>query len=157
MTKSIGDSGGDDLDRSLQRWLLAGLILLALLVAAFPAYRVAEGSRRADAIVRRHGAEILMGRSLWSANCASCHGRLGEGATAPALNSKEFFEVATEQQMHHIIQGGVPGTAMGAWWNEFGGSLTDQQVRAIVAYLLSWSHTAPSRPDWRSPPPPRGD
>lgn len=94
-----------------------------------------------------------MGRPLWNANCASCHGREGQGIDAPALNAKEFFEVASEQQIHHIIQSGVPGTEMGAWWNEFGGPLTDEQVHAIVAFLQSWEATAPSRPDWRNPSP----
>ena len=28
-----------------------------------------------------------------------------------------------------IIRGGIPGTAMPAWWNEYGGPLTDQQIR----------------------------
>ena len=143
----------DALERSLGRWLFAGAFILVLLVAAFPAYRAVEGNRRADALTRRRAAEIAMGRPLWSANCASCHGRNGQGVDAPALNSKEFFEVASEQRIHHIIQAGVPGTEMGAWWNEFGGPLTDEQVRAIVAYLLSWSANAPSRPDWRNPSP----
>lgn len=145
--------GREALDRSLGRWLLTGVFLLVLLVAAFPAYRTVEGSRRADALARRRAAEITTGRLLWGANCSSCHGDSGEGDEAPALKSKEFFEVATEQQIHHVIQGGVPGTDMDAWWNEFGGPLTDEQIRAIVAYVLSWSSTAPSRPEWRGPSP----
>jgi heme/copper-type cytochrome/quinol oxidase subunit 2 len=32
-----------------------------------------------------------------------------------------------------------------------GGPLTDEQVRAVVAHILSWKATAPSRPDWREP------
>lgn len=144
----------EELQRSLGHWLIAGGFILVLLVAAFPAYRFVEGSRRAEALTRRQIAEVGMGAALWVANCASCHGRTGQGIDAPALNSREFFEVASEQRIHHIIQSGVPGTEMAAWWNEFGGSLTDEQVHAIVAYLLSWAATAPSRPDWRNPPPP---
>lgn len=151
MSPAAAPSESEDLDRSLMRWLRAGLLLLVLLVAAFPAYRAFEGNRRADALARRRAAEIAMGRPLWNANCASCHGDRGEGPDAPALNSKEFFEAASEQLIHHVIQAGVPGSGMNAWWNEFGGSLTDEQIRAIVTYVLSWSSTAPSRPDWRNP------
>jgi len=145
------DRATERLDESLGRWLVAGVVLLALLVAAFPAYRAVEGQRRSEAFAQRRAAEITMGRSLWGANCSSCHGDSGEGPDAPALNSKEFFEVATEQEIHHIIQSGVPGTDMSAWWNEFGGGLTDEQIRSIVTYLLSWAAKAPSRPNWREP------
>ncbi len=40
---------------------------------------------------------------------------------------------------------------MPAWWNEYGGPLTDQQVAEVVAYVRSWEQTAPSCPDWRTP------
>jgi len=40
---------------------------------------------------------------------------------------------------------------MPAWWNELGGSLTDEQIAAVVAFTRSWEDTAPSRPDWRDP------
>ena len=115
-----------ELERSLGRWLWWGIALLVLLVAAFPAYRAVEGTRRAEALANRQAAEIATGRQLWLANCAGCHGRQGQGAPdTPALNAKEFFEVASEQQIHHSIQAGVPGTEMPAWSNEFGGQLTD--------------------------------
>jgi len=41
---------------------------------------------------------------------------------------------------------------MPAWWVEFGGALTDDQIRATVAYVRSWSKTAPDLPDWRNLP-----
>jgi hypothetical protein len=40
---------------------------------------------------------------------------------------------------------------MPAWWNEYGGPLTDQQIAEVVAYIRSWEKTAPSCPDWRTP------
>jgi mono/diheme cytochrome c family protein len=139
------------LERSLGRWLVAGTVLGGLLVAAFPVYRAVESDRRDVALAERQAAEVAAGRGLWGANCASCHGEQGEGVDAPALNSEEFLAQATEQQIHHVTQAGIPGTEMAAWWNEFGGSLTDEQIRAIVAYIVSWRETAPSRPDWLNP------
>lgn len=139
------------LDRGLGRHLAAGAVLLVLLAAAFPTYRVVEAGRRARTLAGRNEAEVILGRQLWAANCAECHGDSGEGEDAPALNAKEFFAEATQQRIHQIIQVGVPGSDMDAWWNEFGGPLTDQQIRGLVAYILSWAATAPSRPDWRTP------
>lgn len=139
------------LERSLRRWLVAGTVVGALLVAAFPAYRAVESDRRDLALADQQAAEGRAGRDLWASNCASCHGEDGEGVDAPALNSEEFLVQATDQQIHHVTQAGIPGTEMGAWWNEMGGPLTDEQVRAVVAHILSWKATAPSRPDWREP------
>ena len=48
--------------------------------------------------------------------------------------------------MHGIIRGGIPGTEMPAWWNEYGGPLTDQQIAELVAYVRSLQPTAPSVP-----------
>jgi mono/diheme cytochrome c family protein len=139
------------LERSLSRWLVAGIVVGGLLIAAFPVYRAVESDRREVALAERQAAEVRAGRGLWASNCSSCHGEDGEGVDAPALNSEEFLAQATDQQIHHVTQAGIPGTEMGAWWNEMGGPLTDEQVRAVVAYVLSWKPTAPSRPDWLDP------
>lgn len=139
---------------SLLSWQWAGVVVFALLVAAFPIYRAVEATRRAEAFADRETALVAAGRHLWSQNCASCHGARGEGEPGiPALNAREFLEEATNEQIHHITAAGVPGTGMPAWWVEFGGPLTDEQIRAVVAFIRSWEDTAPIRPDWRDPQP----
>ena len=80
-------------------------------------------------------------------------GTSGEGGSAPALNSQEFLTTVTDDQIHGIIAGGIPGTAMPAWLNDYGGPLTDEQIAALVTYIRSWEKTAPSVPDWRTPNP----
>jgi mono/diheme cytochrome c family protein len=140
-----------ELRRSLGAWQTAGVVVLLLLVIAFPLYKAVESTRRADALASERAALIASGRQLWSLNCTSCHGMNGEGVDAPALNSQQFLSGVTDEQMHGIIAGGVPGTEMPAWWNEYGGPLTDEQIAAVVAYVRSWQKKAPDRPDWRSP------
>ena len=79
-------------------------------------------------------ALIASGAQLWGLNCAACHGLNGQGVSAPALNSQEFFQGTTDEQIAGIIRGGVPGTAMPAWWNEYGGPLdrpTDHRGRGV--------------------------
>ena len=134
--------------RHTRRWMWVGTFMLLLLVVAFPVYKAVESSRRTDALRSQDAALIASGAQLWGLNCAACHGLNGQGVSAPALNSPSSTPVSTQPG---IIRGGVPGTAMPAWWNEYGGPLTDQQITEIVAYIRSWEKTAPSCPDWRTP------
>lgn len=149
MSEAIRDD--PRLRRSLTRWQTAGVGVLLVLVIAFPLYRAVESSRRVEALRSYESALLSSGRQLYGLNCMSCHGAQGQGVDAPALNSQQFLGSVSDEQMHGIIAGGVPGTEMPAWWNEYGGPLTDQQIAAIVAYIRSWQKTAPSRPDWRNP------
>jgi len=149
MTEKVRDDPA--LVRSTRRWQKTGTLLLMLLVIAFPLYRATDGSRRADALTSQNQALVSSGGQLWPLNCASCHGVNGQGVTAPALNSQEFLASATDEQIHGIIAGGVPGSEMPAWLNEYGGPLTDQQIQALIAYLRSWQKLAPSVPNWRTP------
>lgn len=136
------------LRRSLRRWQTVGSLFLLVLVAAFPLYRAVEGPRRAEALASRQRALVATGGQLWGLNCAGCHGVNGEGVDSPALNSQQFLTSVADEQIHGIVAGGIPGTEMPAWWNEFGGPLTDQEIAAVVAFLRSWGKDAPSVPNW---------
>lgn len=149
MTETIRDD--PELVRSTRRWQLVGGWLLLLLVLSFPAYKITESSRRANAATLQRQAQITSGSQQWGLSCMACHGRIGEGDSAPALNSQQFLTNVSDEQMRNIILGGVPGTAMPAWLADYGGPLTDQEIAALVAYIRSWEATAPSRPDWRTP------
>jgi mono/diheme cytochrome c family protein len=149
----MGEKLRDDpaLERSTRRWQTWGVVVFLLLVLAFPLFRLTENARLDDALASENTAQLVAGRQLWSLNCANCHGEQGEGVKAPALNSTEFLDSVSDEQMHGIIAGGIPGTEMPAWLDEFGGPLTHQQIAALVAYIRSWQPTAPSVPDWRTP------
>ena len=149
MTETIRDD--PELVSSTRRWQLVGAWLLLILVLSFPLYKLTESSRRADAAMLQQRAQITTGGQLWTLNCAECHGKMGEGISAPALNSQQFLTSITDAQMTNIIRGGIPGTAMPAWLTDYGGPLTDQEIAALVTYIRSWEPTAPSRPDWRTP------
>jgi mono/diheme cytochrome c family protein len=137
--------------RSTRRWQQVGVWLLLILVLSFPLYKLTEGSRRASAATQQQQAQIVAGTQLWAANCAVCHGPMGEGGSAPALNSQEFLTTVTDAQIRDIMRGGIPGTEMPAWLSDYGGPLTEEQIQALVVYIRSWEPTAPPRPDWRTP------
>jgi mono/diheme cytochrome c family protein len=135
---------------STVRWQVAGIVVIILLIVAFPLYRAVDASRRGGAEAERQAALVRLGTNIWSLNCAECHGIMGQGVDAPALNSQQFLGEASDLQIHRLTAVGVPGTKMPAWWNEIGGPLTDEQIAAVVAYVRSWEPTAPDRPDWRT-------
>lgn len=149
MTEKLTDP--PSLERSTHRWQTVGVAILLLLVLAFPIYRLTEDARLENARTSEEHAEVVAGRQLYALNCASCHGERGQGVGAPALNSQEFLQSVSDEQMHGIVAGGIPGTEMPAWLDEYGGPLTEQQIAAVVAFIRSWQDTAPSVPNWRNP------
>jgi mono/diheme cytochrome c family protein len=138
------------LERSLNRYLVAGVVFMVALTVGFIGYRVREPSLRADAARTQRVDYTKIGGQLFSASCAECHGEKGAGgADAPTLNAKQFLSSTSDVQIHALIAGGVSGTEMPAWSIDFGGTLTDEQVQQIVTYLRSLAPHAPSVPTWR--------
>ena len=138
-----------DLERSLDRYLVAGIIFMAVLVIGFAVYRVREPTLRADAATAQQRSYRDLGTQLFATNCSSCHGKGAVGGSAPVLNSQEFLKNTTDAQIANLIAGGVPGTEMPAWSLAFSGTLTDEQIRQITTYLRSLEPNAPSVPTWR--------
>ena len=139
------------LERSLNGYLIVGLVFMVALVAGFVAYRLREPSLRADATSAQRTAYTTIGRQLFATTCAECHGERGTGGgSAPTLNSKEFLSSTSDAQIQSLVSGGISGTDMAAWGLSFGGTYTDEQIRQVVTYLRSLEPKAPSIPDWRT-------
>jgi mono/diheme cytochrome c family protein len=137
------------LQRSLDRYYLWGLVFMAVLIAGFPLYKLREPSLRSDALRSQQTTYARIGADLFDQSCSSCHGERATGDTAPTLNAKEFLSSTSDDQIRLLVSGGVSGTDMPAWSLDFGGALTDEQIRQIVAFLRSLEAKAPSVPDWR--------
>jgi mono/diheme cytochrome c family protein len=85
-------------------------------------------------------SEVLEFATLYSENCAGCHGENGQGGAAIALANPVYLAVADEHAMRTSIAKGVSGTAMPAFAESAGGLLTDKQVDVIVQGIRSrWS------------------
>ena len=138
-----------ELERSLDRYLICGLVFMVVLIAGFIAYRVREPSLRREAAAEQLTSYRDIGTNLFATNCATCHGKGAIGGSAPVLNSKEFLKNTTDAQIKALVAGGVSGTDMPAWSLDFGGTLTDEQVNQITTYLRSLEPNAPSVPNWR--------
>lgn len=137
------------LERSTNQWMAVGAGLLITMALVFPFYRWYEPAARDEARAAQAAGLAAEGESVWQFNCASCHGLAGEGGIGPALNSKEFLQSATDAQARTLIAVGIPGTEMSAFSLDYGGPLTSEQIRSVVAFMRSWEPDAPERPDWR--------
>ena len=126
-----------------------GLVFMAVLIAGFVVYRVREPDLRKEALRSQTSSYTAVGHTLYAASCAECHGKKAEGGSGPTLNAKEFLKTTTDAQMQLLISGGVSGSDMPAWNLDYGGTMTDEQVRQLVTYLRSLEPNAPSVPGWR--------
>ncbi|HWZ50393.1 MAG TPA: c-type cytochrome [Granulicella sp.] len=78
---------------------------------------------------------VLDFTTLYSENCASCHGEHGTQGPSIALANPVYLAVAGEANVRNAIAKGVPGSLMPAFAQSSGGMLTDQQV-AVLAHGL---------------------
>ena len=85
--------------------------------------------------------EVLEFGTLYSENCAGCHGAEGRGGAAIALNNPVYLAIADDAAVRRVIANGVRGTAMPAFAESAGGMLTDAQIDVITKEIRSrWSH-----------------
>jgi cytochrome c oxidase cbb3-type subunit 3 len=138
------------LDRSLDRYLAVGAVLMVLLIAGFVTYQIREPGLRSTATAEQTATYTALGQQAFETNCASCHGKGAVGGSAPVLDAKEFLKTTSDGQIQNIVAGGVSGTEMPAWSLAYGGTMTDEQVRQLTTYLRSLQPDAPSVPAWRS-------
>jgi cytochrome c oxidase cbb3-type subunit I/II len=86
----------------------------------------------------REAASLEVGKALFAAACASCHGSTGAGngpAAAALLPTPTNFHLKqpTEERAREVLQDGAPGTAMPPWKSQ----LSKDERHALVEYVRS--------------------
>jgi mono/diheme cytochrome c family protein len=97
------------------------------------------------------GGDLASGGELFSQNCASCHGELGEGGVNPArandiiapISTAEYLRTRDDRTLRAIISQGQPNFGMSPFGDSFGGPLKDDQVDAVVAFMRAWEENPP--------------
>jgi mono/diheme cytochrome c family protein len=123
--------------------LIFGLALTLLILFGSSAYLLLEDERVAQAAEQLAEERLIHGEKIYNEQCASCHGISGEGGVGTALNDKKLLQNTHDDRFFSIVRAGVPSTQMPAWSVDFGGPLTDEDIRSTVAYIRSWEQTAP--------------
>src|SRR5687768_12416826 len=127
-----------------QRLAVAGGVLL-IAAAAGLAWFLGAGQRGADA------EELALGRSLYAAHCASCHGRNLEGQPdwqvplpdgrmpAPPLDATGHAPHHDQSQLFQIVKEGMASANGGKPTDmpAFEGILSDEEISAVLAYVGS--------------------
>jgi mono/diheme cytochrome c family protein len=139
-----------------QPWILVALVSLALLAGctskgddhSAQAAETAPGTDDLQGVVSKQMRTVKLrpeavdrGKALF-VQCVACHGEDGVGkiGMGPRLNSKSFLAAASDDLLIRTIGKGRPGTTMIAW----GEALSEQDIRALVAYMRSWQDVAPA-------------
>jgi mono/diheme cytochrome c family protein len=140
---------GSKLDKSL----LAGLAMLAVIGVGLPLYWLGEPGRHQGLI--KDTARIFADRGgelyVDGADCQQCHGAEGTGGsapvtltdaggnfvatvawTAPALNT--VLSRYSEDEVRHVLNYGR-NNVMPAWGAPGGGPLTEQQIEYLIRYM----------------------
>jgi cytochrome c oxidase cbb3-type subunit 3 len=95
--------------------------------------------------------EVLEFDTLYSANCAGCHGEKGRGGAAIALANPVYLALADDRSLRNVIAKGVRGTAMPAFAESAGGLLTSKQIDVITQQIRArWGK--PGTLDGANPP-----
>ena len=125
------------------RQIVIGLVITLLVIVGLTIYALSEPERLAQAQEEFIAYRVERGDEVYQEQCASCHGAQGEGGVGPALNDRDLLKSTHDDVFFSLVRSGVPGTQMPAWSVGFGGPLTDEDVRDVVAFMRAWEPTAP--------------
>jgi mono/diheme cytochrome c family protein len=75
-----------------------------------------------------------IGKELYMAYCAACHGVDGSGGIGKNLNANSFVQANTDDDLVTFLLAGREGTAM----DGFQGMLTAEQLSNVVTLLRTW-------------------
>ncbi len=87
-------------------------------------------------------AQIELGARLYAENCAVCHGENGQGRVGATL-AKNWPSIRPDLRIRETIEVGIAGSPMIAWSQANGGPLSEVEIDALVAYILTWETGGP--------------
>lgn len=145
------------------KWYITlGAASVGLAIAFFAYLGFTEPRRMAEFSEAFHARQIENGAVLFAGACAPCHGETGRGSgRAPALNAGDLFNGTRlqsiawpgtlEDYLRLRISAGVPKPSAGAegfpermptWSQEYGGPFRNDQIDALVAFIMNWEERA---------------
>ncbi len=142
----------------MQIKVMFGILTSAIIVLAMGAYVVWEPTREAEAADRQLQQNVGRGATLFTANCARCHGPNGQGLIGPNLHLAEFAtrykwnpnDPADQAKMRTLVETtitrGRTGTVMPAWGRDDGGPLNETQISNLADLIMTngWAAVVPA-------------
>jgi mono/diheme cytochrome c family protein len=117
---------------------LAALAILSLILLAACSTPNGQPQNNSEAVAP---GQVLDFDTLYSQNCAGCHGAQGRGGAAIAIANPVYLAIVDETRMRNVVANGVRGTSMPAFAQRAGGMLTEQQIDVIASGIFPrWGH-----------------
>ncbi|GAB4336863.1 MAG: hypothetical protein OHK0038_15150 [Flammeovirgaceae bacterium] len=85
---------------------------------------------------------IKNGEKIYQSNCATCHGKQGQGIVGPNLTDKFWLHGGKIGDVFKTVKNGVQNTGMIPW----GDKLNPKQIQEVASYVLSLQGTNPTNP-----------
>jgi len=139
-----------------------GILSIVVLVVVLGFIAATEEVRMASFTRSYHSRQIEAGAQLFEDNCRSCHGPQGKGidSIAPSINAIDMFNGERMKQigfagtvenfLRGAIAAGRPVPSEGStypqrmptWSMDNGGPMRDDQIDALVAFIMNWEEVA---------------
>lgn len=107
---------------------LYGCLIVGVFVAPYVATRLAAQAPQLHA-GEYSPVDIQYGSGIFAAQCANCHGALGDAVANVNLRSGQLRRAASDQDLGRLINAGIPGTGMPSH------KLTQPELTALVAFI----------------------
>lgn len=91
------------------------------------------------------GADLDAGKALFQANCAACHGKLGEGGVGPNMTDDYWIHEGSLVGIFKSIKYGWPDKGMKSWKEDF----SPMQIAQLSSFLKTIIGTNP--PNGKAP------
>jgi len=92
-----------------------------------------SGAERVELSENPVVGDVVQGKKVYQENCASCHGREGEGISAPALGNQSFLAHNKDEFIRYAIEQGRDGTPM----LPFADKLSPANIDNVTAFIRS--------------------
>jgi cytochrome c oxidase cbb3-type subunit 3 len=78
-------------------------------------------------------SRVDLGKGVFIAKCAACHGQKGEGLIGPNLTDKEWVHGGGLAEIYETVKKGVPAKGMLTWE----GVISEEEIVDVSVYLRS--------------------
>lgn len=94
---------------------------------------------------------VRAGQAIFADQCAACHGDFGEGGVNPAnpslviapISTASYLQTRDDVTIRAVISRGQPDLGMSPFALSFGGSLDEEDIQALVAFIRAWEADPP--------------
>lgn len=100
----------------------------------------AQPARQLPSLAAATPSDVAVGRRIFDAQCAWCHGAFGAGGAGPGLQRATLKHAPDDRTLVQVVRNGIPGTEMPA----FALSLTETTAWQTAAYVRSLGRTKPA-------------